>query len=118
MNGDVSLGGDGIISNAQVFGNIIHGNGAAGGSGINCDGVVNSVIYNNLLYDNHASGISLYRIDGGAPSTGNKVLQQHGDQCQRRALVHEYNRRLHGEPFVEQHLHQPASLPGRDRRGG
>ncbi len=73
MNGDVSLGGDGIISNAQVFGNIIHGNGAAGGSGINCDGVVNSVIYNNLLYDNHASGISLYRIDGGAPSTGNKV---------------------------------------------
>ncbi|MBL7938683.1 MAG: right-handed parallel beta-helix repeat-containing protein [Flavobacteriales bacterium] len=73
MNGDASLGGDGIISNAQVYGNIIHGNGTAGGSGINCDGVVNSVIYNNLLYDNHASGISLYRIDGGAPSTGNKV---------------------------------------------
>ena len=73
MNGDVSLGGDGTISNAQVYGNIIYGNGAAGGSGINCDGVVNSVIHNNLLYDNHASGISLYRIDGGAPSTGNKV---------------------------------------------
>jgi len=73
MNGDVSLGGDGIISNAQVYGNIIHANGTAGGSGINCDGVVNSVIYNNLLYDNHASGISLYQIDGGAPSTGNKV---------------------------------------------
>ena len=73
MNGDASLGGDGVISNAQVYGNVIHGNGAAGGSGINCDGVVNSVFFNNLLYDNHASGISLYQIDGGAPSTGNKV---------------------------------------------
>ncbi|MFZ1687455.1 MAG: right-handed parallel beta-helix repeat-containing protein [Flavobacteriales bacterium] len=73
MNGDVSLGGDGTISNAQVYGNVIHGNGTAGGSGINCDGVINSVIYNNLLYDNHASGVSLYQIDGGAPSTGNKV---------------------------------------------
>ncbi len=73
MNGDVSLGGDGIISNAQVYGNVIHGNGVAGGSGINCDGVINSAIFNNLLYDNHASGVSLYQIDGGAPSTDNKV---------------------------------------------
>ena len=74
MNGDASLGGDGVISNAQVHGNIIHGNGVNGGSGINCDGVVNSVFFNNLLYDNHASGISLYQIDGGAPSTGNRVF--------------------------------------------
>lgn len=73
MNGDESQGGDGIISNAQVYGNVIHDNGVAGGSGINCDGVVNSVFYNNLLYGNHASGISLYRIDGGGPSTGNRV---------------------------------------------
>lgn len=73
MNGDESMGGDGVISNAQVYGNVIHGNGVGGGSGINCDGVVNSVIHDNLLYDNHASGISLYQIDGGAPSTGNKV---------------------------------------------
>ncbi len=74
MNGDVSLGGDGVISNAQVYGNTIHDNGTGGGSGINCDGVVNSVFYNNLLYGNHASGISLYQIDAGAPSTGNRVF--------------------------------------------
>ena len=74
MNGDASLGGDGTISNAQVYGNVIHGNGEGGGSGINCDGVVNSVFFNNLLFDNHASGISLYQIDGGVPSTGNKVF--------------------------------------------
>lgn len=73
MNGDVSLGGDGVISYAQVYGNTIHGNGAGGGSGINGDGVVGALIHNNLLFDNRASGISLFQIDGGAPSTGNRV---------------------------------------------
>jgi parallel beta-helix repeat protein len=74
MNGDASLGGDGVISNALVEGNVIHGNGAAGGSGINMDGVSDSVVRNNLLYDNHASGISLYRIDGGTGSQRNLVV--------------------------------------------
>ena len=74
MNGDAELGGDGIISNALITGNIIYGNGAGGGSGINMDGVQNSRIENNLLYDNHASGISLYRIDGGGGSNGNVVV--------------------------------------------
>jgi len=74
MNGDVSEGGDGIISGALVERNTIYSNGAAGASGINMDGVQNSLIRNNLLYDNHASGISLYQIDGGGPSTGNSIL--------------------------------------------
>jgi len=74
MNGDVSQGGDGIISNAIVEDNIIRDNGAGGGSGINCDGVQGSLIRNNLIVDSHASGISLYRIDGGGPSSGNRVL--------------------------------------------
>lgn len=74
MNGDVSLGGDGVISNALVEGNVIYGNGVGGGSGINCDGVQNSTIRNNLIYDTHASGISLYRIDGGGGSSGNLVV--------------------------------------------
>lgn len=74
MNGDISLGGDGIISNALVENNIIHDNGVAGGSAINCDGVQNSVIRNNLAYNNHASGISLYMIDGGGGSSGNVVV--------------------------------------------
>ena len=47
---------------------------ARGGSAINGDGVADSVIRNNVLDDNHASGISLYQIDGGAPSTGNLVV--------------------------------------------
>jgi hypothetical protein len=74
MNGDQSEGGVGMISNALVEDNVIHGNGVGGGSGINMDGVKNSVIQNNLLYDNHASGISLYRIDAAAGSSGNLVV--------------------------------------------
>jgi parallel beta-helix repeat protein len=75
MNGDIFAGdGDGIISGAVVENNVVFDNGAGGGSGINCDGVQNSVFRNNLLYDNHASGIALYRIDGGGGSTGNVVI--------------------------------------------
>ena len=74
MNGDASAGGDGIITGALVEDNVVWDNGTRGGSGINCDGVQDSVIRNNLLYENHASGISLYRIDGGGPSSGNSVV--------------------------------------------
>jgi hypothetical protein len=74
INGDIDQGGDGIISEALVSGNIIFENGIHGGSGINMDGVQNSRIENNLIYNNHASGISLYRINGGGPSTGNIVV--------------------------------------------
>jgi hypothetical protein len=74
MNGDVSLGGDGIISNAIVENNTLHSNGLGGGSGINCDGVQNSIIRNNLIYNTSASGISLYQIDGGGGSSGNLVV--------------------------------------------
>lgn len=74
MNGDVSLGGDGIISNALVENNIIHDNGTGGGSAINCDGVQNSRIQNNLLYNNHASGIALFRIDAGGGASNNVVV--------------------------------------------
>jgi len=74
MNGDVSVGGDGVISGALVDSNIIYDNGVAGGSGINMDGVQNSLVRNNLIYNTHASGMSVFRIDGGAPSTGNRIF--------------------------------------------
>jgi parallel beta-helix repeat protein len=74
MNGDLSQGGDGIISGAVVSGNRIYNNGVGGGSGINMDGVQNSRIDNNLIYGNHASGISLYKIDGAFGSSGNVVV--------------------------------------------
>jgi len=38
------------------------------------DGITDSVVRDNLLYDNHASGISLYQIDGATGSTNNLVV--------------------------------------------
>ncbi|HEY7543447.1 MAG TPA: PKD domain-containing protein, partial [Blastocatellia bacterium] len=74
MNGDRNFTpGDGIISFALVEKNIVWENGVGGGSGINCDGVSDSIIRNNLLYNNRASGISLYAIDGAEGSSRNRV---------------------------------------------
>ena len=72
MNGDLSAGGDGIISDAQVYGNILHDNNLA--AGLNMDGVENPLIYNNLIYNNHnAQGIALFQQDGAIPSRGAKI---------------------------------------------
>ncbi|MBP3957647.1 FG-GAP repeat protein [Gemmata sp. G18] len=73
MNGDVSQGGDGIISNALVENNVLYSNGTGGGSAINADGVQNSVFRNNLIYNALAAGITLFRQDGGGASSGNLV---------------------------------------------
>lgn len=73
INGDLSQGGDGMISFGLIEQNIIYENGAGGGSGINCDGLFDSLIRNNLLYQNRASGLSLYAIDAAAGSSRNKV---------------------------------------------
>src|SRR5439155_7926790 len=42
-------------------------------SAINADGVDDSVFRNNLMYRNHASGISLFAVDGSHGSSRNKV---------------------------------------------
>ena len=81
MNGDLSVPcdgstpQDGVISFAVVEGNTIVENGSGdGGSGINGDGIQDSIIRNNLIHSTHASGISLYRDDGGAASHRNTVV--------------------------------------------
>jgi parallel beta-helix repeat protein len=88
LNADASQGGDGIITGVLVDSNTFYENGAGGpyidsngvpqtalggGSAINCDGVMDSTIINNVVYAEHASGISLYRIDGLLPSANNLV---------------------------------------------
>ena len=74
MNGDLSAGGDGVISGARVDRNTIYGNGDLGGSGINMDGVDGALVSNNLLYDEHASGISLFRGDGAICTSNTRVF--------------------------------------------
>ncbi len=72
MNGDLSAGGDGIISDAQVYGNILHDNNSA--AGLNMDGLKNPVVYNNLIYNNHsAQGIALFKGDGAIVTNGAKI---------------------------------------------
>ena len=72
LNGDASAGGDGIISDALIYGNIIHDNNLA--AGINMDGLQNPTVYNNLIYNNHsAQGISLFQQDGAIVTNGAKI---------------------------------------------
>ncbi|WP_161792615.1 choice-of-anchor Q domain-containing protein [Psychroserpens damuponensis] len=72
MNADRFSGGDGIISDAQIYGNIIHDNNLA--AGINMDGLENPEVYNNLIYNNHsAQGIALFQIDGAIVTNGAKI---------------------------------------------
>ncbi|MCD6406118.1 MAG: right-handed parallel beta-helix repeat-containing protein, partial [Planctomycetes bacterium] len=71
MNGDISMGGDGVIRHCTIEKNICYDN--PSGSGINMDGVSDSIVRNNLLYDNHGSGISLYAIDAAEGSSNNII---------------------------------------------
>jgi hypothetical protein len=67
FNGDLSVGGDGIISGLVVEDNIIHGNGQ---NGLNMDGVQDSLIRNNVIYGNASNGIRAYAIDAAEGPTG------------------------------------------------
>ena len=72
MNGDLSEGGDGIISGSQIYGNYIHDNNMA--AGINLDGVENALIYNNIIVNNHfGQGIAMFQQDGAVVSSGARI---------------------------------------------
>ena len=81
LNADLSAGGDGIITGALIEGNVIYGNGTAGGAAINLDGVQDSVVRNNLLYGNHATGIVNYAGDGAEGPRGMQILHNTIDQA-------------------------------------
>jgi len=73
FNGDLSAGGDGIISDALVYGNILYDNGQA--AGINMDGLLNPLVFNNLIFNNHnAQGIALFQQDGAISTQGAKIF--------------------------------------------
>ncbi|MFT5821396.1 MAG: hypothetical protein ACI8ZM_002649 [Crocinitomix sp.] len=73
MNGDLSAGGDGIISDPLLYGNIISDNNGA--AGINMDGIENPTLYNNLIYNNHScQGIALFQQDGAIVTSGAKIF--------------------------------------------
>ncbi|MHC4713423.1 MAG: putative Ig domain-containing protein [Planctomycetota bacterium] len=71
MNGDVSMGGDGVMSYWLVEKNTCYNTPSS--AGINCDGVSDSKILNNIVYDVNGNGISLYAWDGAEGSSRNLV---------------------------------------------
>jgi hypothetical protein len=107
LNGDASQGGSGVITDARIEKNIIHDNGNGGGSGINCDGVQRSVIQNNLLYGNQCSGISLFREDGAAGSTDNKVINNTIVQASRARWCVNIKGRSSGNAVLNNILYGP-----------
>ncbi len=69
INGDVTVGGDGIISGLLIEANEFVG---CYNNGMNMDGVQSSVIRNNLVYGGGRHGVRGYQIDG---AQGPKNLQ-------------------------------------------
>lgn len=74
INADTDFPGDGISSNARVYGNILYDNGTSGGAAINFDGVQDSRVHNNLIFGNHATGIALFQINGEEPSHRDTIV--------------------------------------------
>ena len=71
LNGDVSEGGLGLVTNALIKNNLIYNNGQ---NAINADGLQNTTIENNLIYNYASYGICLYQIDAGGPSINNIIV--------------------------------------------
>ena len=71
FNGDVSIGGDGIISGIVVERNTISG---VSFNAFSMDGVQNATIQNNLVYNVGKNAVRAFRIDGAAGPQNLRVL--------------------------------------------
>jgi hypothetical protein len=71
FNGDLSVGGDGIIEGLVVDGNVLHG---LVHNALNMDGVQDSLITNNLVFDVQAHALRAYAIDGAEGPVGLTVV--------------------------------------------
>ncbi len=60
MNGDSSIGGDGIQTGHLLIGNTVYGNSS---NAFNGDGLRSSAFVNNLVYGNGGRGVRVFRID-------------------------------------------------------
>lgn len=71
LNGDLSVGGDGLIQDVVIENNEISGNNH---NGINADGVQRATVRGNLITGNTRSGVRAYQIDGAAGPQGWKLV--------------------------------------------
>jgi len=63
LNGDLSIGGDGLHTGITIENNVIFGNTA---NGLDLDGIQDSVIRNNLIYNNGNHALRAFAIDAAA----------------------------------------------------
>lgn len=61
VNGDLSVGGDGLVTGLRAVGNVVYGNAQ---NGFNLDGVQEATFIGNVVYDNDLHAIRAYAIDG------------------------------------------------------
>lgn len=71
VNGDVNVGGDGLVSGLTIEKNIIYNNLY---NGLSFDGVQDSLIQNNIVYDNARHGLRGYDGDGASGPKNLKVI--------------------------------------------
>ena len=72
INADLSTGGDGLISNWRIEGNVVRN--VHGPAGFNLDGAINGIARNNVIYNAAKGGITLFQGDGAEASHGNVVV--------------------------------------------
>ncbi|WP_449246276.1 right-handed parallel beta-helix repeat-containing protein [Desulfarculus baarsii] len=73
VNGDASMGGDGLVSFAVIEGNWIWANGDKGGAALNFDGLMDGVVRRNYIHGNKAGGITLFKGDAAQASSRNQI---------------------------------------------
>ena len=64
----------GIIAGVTIEHNFLAGNGAGGGAAINLDGARDTLVRGNILLDNRSTSVAMFRVDGGTPTTGTRIL--------------------------------------------
>src|SRR3989344_3934555 len=70
LNGDLSVGGDGLITGVVIEQNILHDNNL---QGVDMDGAQNGTIRNNLIYNNRYIGIVGFQLGGATGQKNHKI---------------------------------------------
>jgi parallel beta-helix repeat protein len=71
LNGDLSVGGDGLHNRIVIDGNFVFSN---VGNGMDLDGIQDSLIQNNVVYGNGRNGIRAFKIDAASGPKNLRVI--------------------------------------------
>jgi MYXO-CTERM domain-containing protein len=72
INADLSTGGDGLISNWRIEGNVVST--CQGAAAVNLDGAIHGIAVNNVIYNAAKGGFTLFQGDGAEASHDNVIV--------------------------------------------